>query len=298
MARGGSAAVALSINDAEYQYVRGQARTTFPALLAEFEARSELVVRAEACLLDVRYGAHARQTFDFFPAPGCPEGTLVYFHAGYWQTRDKSTFRFIAPALTREGLNVALVNYPLCPTVSLADLIEAARDSIPAVLRQAAPTADSEHVLIAAGHSAGGHIAVELALTPWSSRRLALSPIDGVIALSGVFDLEPLVATSLNAKLGLDTGRAAVHSPLHRCVPTLPPALFAVGAAETPAFVEQCRRMDEAWRDSGNSSEMHLAEGADHFSLLQHFVSRDTLLFSAVRDLVSRARRRRLDQSH
>ncbi len=61
-----------------------------------------------------------------------------------------------------------------------------------------------------------------------------------------------LVGTSLNRNPMLDTASAAMHSPLHRLKPGCPAALFAVGADETPAFIEQSRHMCEGWQRAGN----------------------------------------------
>lgn len=283
-------------SDAQFQYVEGQARLTFAALLAEYEALGAAAVRSHACTLNVPYGLGERQVFDFFAARGEPQGTLMYFHAGYWQSRDKSLFRFIAPAFTQQGLNVALVNYPLCPTVPLAGLTEAARASVPKVLAHAAGLGKPVGPLIASGHSAGGHLAVELALERWPELGARAQAVDGVIALSGIYDLAPLVATSLNAKLGLDAAAARANSPLHRVVTDLPPALFVVGGDETTAFLEQCQRIHEAWQGAGNHSAMDVAPGADHFSLLQQFVSPGSALSGNVSQLLSLAQQRFSDR--
>ncbi|SSW64101.1 alpha/beta hydrolase [Achromobacter agilis] len=263
--------------DAEFQYVAGQARPAFTALFAEFEARSAAAVQTEDCQLDLGYGPGPRQAFDFFAAIGQPRGTLVYFHAGYWQSRDKAPFRFIAPAFTRLGLNVALVNYPLCPSVSLGPLVEAASAAIGPVAAHARGSAPGPLPIILSGHSAGGHIAIELALE--RAGRPQEAAIAGVLALSGVYDLAPLVGTSLNRNLMLDGASACAHSPLHRLKPGCPPALFAVGQDETPAFVEQSRRMYEGWRQAGNEAELEVTPGADHFSLLQQLAATDSALY-------------------
>lgn len=278
--------------DAQIQYVEGQARPTFAALLAGYEALGAAAVQSQACALDVPYGAGERQVFDFFTAQGEPQGTLVYFHAGYWQSRDKSTFRFIAPAFTQRQLNVAMVNYPLCPAVSLAGLTDAAKASVPKVLAHAASLGQPDHPLIASGHSAGGHLAVELALERWPELGPRAQAVDGVIALSGIYDLSPLVDTSLNVKLGLDAASARANSPLHRVVGGLPPALFVVGSDETPAFLEQCRHIHEAWQSAGNRSAMDVPPEADHFSLLQQFASPDSALFGKVSQLLLMAQKR------
>lgn len=255
-------------DDAQFQYVEGQGRPGFPALLARFEADS--AAAAATGQLNIRYGEAARECFDFFAAQGPARATLLYFHAGYWQSRDKSTFRFLAPAFTRAGVQVALLNYPLCPHVALGDLLAAARRGTQAVARHAQALQGRALPLLAAGHSAGGHIAVELGLTDWTGAQD--QAIAGVLALSGIYDLAPLLATTLNTNLGLDAASAQRHSPLARARPGAPPALFAVGGAETPAFVAQNQAMHMAWQAAGNRSQVAVVPGADHFSLLDHLV--------------------------
>lgn len=273
------------MSDAEFQYLTGQARPGFPALFEEFERRSADAVRSGACELDLRYGTAERCTFDFFDAGPAARGVLIYLHAGYWQWRDKAGFRFIAPALVRRGLHVAMVNYPLCPTVSLADLTETVRTAVPAVLGRV----DAALPLVAMGHSAGGHLAMEMALTDWTARGLPMATVAGVIALSGLYDLAPLAQTSLNENLRLDAQSAAAASPLYRAAPGGPPLLLAAGADETPAMREQSRRMHEVWLAMGNPSVLHYESGADHFSLLQRLVAPRSALGQQVDLLLDRA---------
>ena len=273
------------MNDAEFQYLTGQARPGFPALFEDFERRSADAVQGSACELDLRYGPAERCTFDFFDAGPAARGVLMYLHAGYWQWRDKAGFRFIAPALVRRGLHVALVNYPLCPTVSLAELTDTVRTAVPAVLGRA----DAALPLVAMGHSAGGHLAMEMALTDWSARGLPMATVAGVIALSGLYDLAPLVQTSLNENLRLDAQSAAAASPLYRAAPGGPPLLLAAGADETPAMREQSRRMHEVWLAMGNPSVLHEEPNADHFSLLQRLVAPHSALGQQVDLLLDRA---------
>lgn len=276
----------MRVNDPEFEYVAGQGRPGFPALLAEYEALGEQVVAREPCTLDVRYGRAARETFDFFAASEPATGTLLYFHAGYWQSRDKSGFRFIAPAFTRRGLNVALVNYPLCPSVTLAALVDSARKAASAIRAHVNSLAPGRELpLIVSGHSAGAHIATELALT-----RPALG-VAAVIALSGIYDLAPLLDTSLNSKLGLDVASARANSPLFRVTPGAPAGLFVAGADETSAFLEQSRKMHEAWLLAGNRSVLEIVPGADHFTLLKAFTASEGALAARVAELLQWTRR-------
>lgn len=268
------------MQDAQFQYVQGQARPTFPERLARYDAESANAVAALACQLDLPYGPATRQRLDWFEAQGVAKGVLVYFHAGYWQSRDKSTFRFIAPAYAAAGYHVAMVNYPLCPSVTLPALIQAVRASIP-VIRNRAP----ELPLVLSGHSAGAHIAVELALNAPPEHAAAIA---GVLAISGIFDLQALVQTTLNEKLMLDAATAQACSPVYRLRADLPPALIVVGADETPAFVEQSQRLDHAWIDAGNRASLHMEPKADHFSVLEPFATPGSALFQQTRALFTR----------
>jgi pimeloyl-ACP methyl ester carboxylesterase len=119
------------------------------------------------------------------------------------------------------------------------------------------------------GHSAGGHIAIELALSQWPARLKNGRPIERVIALSGVFDLRPLLSTPLNGNLQLSPEEAYLRSPLFRASAVSIPTLFVVGADETRAFKRQSEDMCLAWRDAGNVADHMVVANADHFSLLK-----------------------------
>lgn len=239
--------------DARWNYLDGQLRPSQPALLERFLADSAAAVAELAPDLDLAYGPHPRMVFDGFRATAPWRGTLLWFHAGYWQARDKALFRFLAPPLVAMGLDVAVVNYPLCPDVSLDALLAATREAVPAVADWAGRGGAG---IIAAGNSAGGHIAVELALAG-----VALA---GVVAVSGVYDLVPLLGTPLNDKLRLDGEAARRLSPLFRVGAGPPRGLFAVGGTETPAFLAQNAAMAAAW-----GAVPVVVPGADHFSVLE-----------------------------
>jgi arylformamidase len=254
------------MSESEYQYVTGQARDTFPELFRTFEAANAEVLATRRWQLDVSYGMHQRQRFDLCGASGEAIGNFIYIHAGYWQSRDKEQFRFIAAPLCDAGFNVAIINYPLCPDVSLRGLTAGVRLALPAI-SAALSNRERSLPLIVGGHSAGGHLAVELALgqdfnTPDQLR------IRGVVAISGIYDLQPLVETSLNSNLKLNLAEALANSPLRRARAGMPAATFVVGGGETSAFREQSKNMSRAWHDAGNVSEYLPVGAADHFGVL------------------------------
>lgn len=259
----------------QFEYVDGQLRPTHTTLFEQVAAANDRAIKEGQPALDIAYGPHPRQTLDFFRTPRERRAAVAYFHGGYWQSRDKSGFRYLAPPLVADGFDVAIINYPLCPDTRVTDIVVAAHASI---LCLAELTESTPVILI--GHSAGAQIAVELGMNAqnagWS--------VAGVMAISGVFDLAPLIDTSINEKLGLDSAAARAASPLHRVVSGAPRAIFAVGALETPAFREQTHRMYRAWSDAGNAAAQFTVPDVDHFSILSELCRDNGMLRAALSD--------------
>jgi arylformamidase len=86
-----------------------------------------------------------------------------------------------------------------------------------------------------------------LVATDWRARGLPADAISAAVAISGVFDLEPLVQVSFNADLKLDAGRAYLVSPIHLQPRTPAPVLVAVGSDETSEFIRQAWLLWERW---------------------------------------------------
>jgi len=256
---------AQPMEDAQHQYVAGQMRESFAALFADFEARNAQALAAGGWTLDLPYGAHPRERLDLRQV-AAPHGTLLYLHAGYWQSRDKAQFRFLAPAFNALGWDVALANYPLCPEVGVAQIVDSAAQAL-AQLRHHQGAQGRGGPLVLSGHSAGAHLAIELALREAGQTQAEL-PLAGVLALSGVYDLRPLLHTTLNDKLRLDAAQAQAASPVLRALPQAAPALFLVGGTETEAFHAQNQAMAHAWQAQGNQAVCEAVAGEDHFSIL------------------------------
>ena len=262
-------------NTAEFQYVTGQMRESFGDLLARFEARNAQALAMPDWKLDLPYGPHTREVVDVRRSDAKALGTVVYFHAGYWQSRDKSQFRFLAPAFNAMGWDMALVNYPLCPEVSVADIVASAAQALQKVAAHQSERGRPSPIVLC-GHSAGAHLAIELALQ--QATATPPLPIAGVVAISGVYDLQPLLDTTLNTRLKLDAESAKACSPTHRVRPGAAPALFVWGDTETPAFHAQSQDMARLWQRQGNVAQCLAVAHADHFSVLEHITAPDGLV--------------------
>ncbi|MDN3567683.1 alpha/beta hydrolase [Paeniroseomonas aquatica] len=212
---------------------------------------------AEAAL-DLPYGPGERERLDLFrPGPGENWPVALFVHGGYWQSLDRRVFSHCARGLLAHGVAVAVPSYDLCPAVPLDRITEQLREAAAFLHRR------SGRRLLAMGHSAGGHASAMLMATDWAARGLPAGLVPAALPISGVFELWPLLGTSINAALGLDETTARAHSPAL----LLPPAggrLHAVvGDAESGEFRRQTRDFAAHW---GGSWEA--LPGANHFTVL------------------------------
>jgi arylformamidase len=208
---------------------------------------------------DLRYGPTTVETLDLFvPHAGAP--LAVFFHGGYWRRLDKDDHTFVARALAPHGVACAIVNYGLAPAVPLEEIVAQARRSV-AWLRQNAKEhgADPARIVVA-GHSAGGHLAAMCAVE---------APVAGVVTLSGLHDLRPLVRSFVQDWLQLDETRAAALSPA-LLAPAAPTTLVALaGERETDVFKWQGAELARAWRALGCDATYADSPGDNHFTLLE-----------------------------
>ena len=254
---------------------------------ADFAARSAAMRRAEMGHYDLPYGPAERQKLDCFSAgEGCP--ILVFFHGGYWRALDKSYFGFLAQAFVAGGWTVVLPNYTLAPRAGIDEIVSEAR----AAVRWAAQSLLSEGMpLVVAGHSAGGHLALMCAIDGTAEPDVA--PVDAVVPVSGLFDLEPIRHTSINELVRVDADAARRNSPVKRVAASPTPLLLIVGGSETNEFRGQTRRFADAWSAAGNQAETLVAEGLNHFSVLRALACRESDIYLRTLRFLERVRLRK-----
>jgi arylformamidase len=231
--------------------------------------RQSADVRAHAdCTIDLAYGLHPRHRLDVFRVSQAI-GTVVFIHGGYWRSLDKSDFSFIAGPMMSLGLSVAAINYRLCPEVALSDIIDDCSSALDWLADQGAVHGLNLSRVALAGHSAGGHLVASLFARVHASRPAAALRVVGGTAVSGVFDLEPLVRCSMNTDLQLDAKAARALSPVHLQPALHVPLHLSVGAAESKAFLGQTLALQRAW--PGACQPAVVLERCNHFTVVDEY---------------------------
>jgi arylformamidase len=207
---------------------------------------------------DLQYGPGGDETLDLLvPHTGAP--LVVFFHGGYWRRLHKDDFTFVAGGLAPHGVATAIVNYSLAPTVTLETIVDQAQRAVAWLRANASEHGFDPSRIVVAGHSAGGQLAAMCAVD---------APVFGLVTLSGLHDLRPLVDSFANEWLGLDQARAAALSPL-LAAPAEPVAIYAsAGAFESEGFKEQGRDFTAAWEARGCEAAYADSEGDNHFTIV------------------------------
>ena len=256
-------------------------------IFARWTARSAAFRESARCRLALPYGMSARQTLDLFapdddgPAPPL----LMFIHGGYWQGLDKSLFSFLAEGLVAAGAAVAVVDYDLCPAVRIDDITAQIRRAVAFLWTRAGDLAIDRDRLFVSGHSAGGHLTAMMMATDWPAMDVALPKdlIRGGVSISGLFDLAPLIATSMNRNLGLDAAAARANSPLFMTPAGDAPLLLAVGGDESAGFHGQSDRLRDAW---GSRCRRLDIPGRHHLSVVEDMTDPKSALFGAVKAMI------------
>jgi arylformamidase len=234
-----------------------------PELMAGW-ARDAAAYREQHAPRRITYGPGARNVIDIFAGDNQDKAPLVVFiHGGYWQALDGSWFSHMARGLNAHGIGVAVPTYDLCPQVSIADIIMQMRE----VVFELAKLSQS---LIVSGHSAGGHLAACMLATDWKAYDASLPPrlVTSAYAISGLFELEPLVPTSINKALGLDQVTARAASPLFWTPPSHGSLDAVVGEAESAEYHRQSRTIVDVWGKAGLATQYGMVPEANHFTAI------------------------------
>jgi arylformamidase len=255
--------------DAAYNNSKAVANSA--AIVAEWEQRSAALRASHPhSQLDMRYGGAERNRIDLLEArPGAP--LLVFIHGGYWQMRAKETFTFIAAGPLARGISVALVGYTLAPEKRLDEIVtevSAALDFLAA----------GRSGLYVSGWSAGGHL---------TAMAIGHPAVRGGVAISGLYDLEPIRLSYLNEKLRLDEPEALRNSPLHRLAEGgAKPLVVAYGTAELAELQRQSQVFVAAREHAGLPTRQLPLAGHDHFTILEELASPQGALTGALRTLL------------
>jgi arylformamidase len=266
----------------ERQYSPSSCVPAYAPYLEAYIARSREAEQHARCYKDLHWGEQPEETFDYCPAATSDAPLLVFFHGGYWQELSKNESLFAAPNCVANGIAFAAIDYALAPRTRLETIVDQCRGAITSLHRQAATLGFDARRIYVAGTSAGAHLCAMLLVEDWQADYgLPAGAVAGAILLSGIYDLEPLVGTYIDAALRLSAADVATLSPAHLKLGRPVKTIVAWGENETAEFKRQSKAFAAKLHDGGfRVLEFEIAR-ANHFDIVFGLADTTTRLGSA-----------------
>jgi arylformamidase len=219
---------------------------------------------------DVPYGTGPDETLDIYPLGGAgPHPVMVYYHGGYWRRFGKADRGFIAPHMNQAGVMFVSVDYTLAPKASVSEIVAQCRRAMAWVAKNIAGFGGDPNRVYACGESAGGHLTAMVAQTDWAKMGVSPDPvIKGALAISGLYDLEPIRHSFLQPDVRLTPAVVEESSPIRhvRQVPTQ--MMLSVGLVESAEFQRQLNDYSAAMAAAGIRHDLVRVGGRNHFSIV------------------------------
>src|SRR5712672_3397017 len=225
--------------------------------------------------LDLRYGPRERNRIDFLKS--AEKGpTLVFIHGGYWQQRSKEVFTLFAGGPMGHGINVALIGYTLAPDATLDEIVAEIHEGIDFLADKLPALGGDASRIVVSGWSAGGHL---------TSMALAHRHVKAGMAISGIYDLEPIRHSYLNAKLGLDEAISRRNSAIMQTGGAMKPLSLVAGSAELPLLRKQTADFACHRAKYGLPVTYEEIPGANHFTIMNEMTSPTGRITTLIRQL-------------
>jgi arylformamidase len=268
----------MSQQDRDRGLNNGEAVAGSADMIADWEARSADMRQRYPAHLDLRYGPRERNRIDFLKVRD--EGpTLLFIHGGYWQARAKETFALFAEGPLAYGINVALIGYTLAPEATLDQIVAETHAGIDFLAKQLSTLGGDTKGIVVSGWSAGGHL---------TAMALAHPQVRAGMAISGIYDLEPIRHSYLNVKLGLDEAASRRNSPMMLPGGAMKPLSLAVGSAELPLLRKQTADFAGYRARCGLPVTYEEIAGANHFTIMNELSSPHGRITRLIRQLFER----------
>ncbi len=218
---------------------------------------------------DQSYGPKERNKLDlFWPDEKRDAPIAMFIHGGYWQKLDRSAFSHMAKGLNERGVAVAIPSYTLCPDTTISGIIDEIRRACIILWK----TFDKPITVF--GHSAGGHLAACMLATRWDRihKMLPAQLVQSALAISGIYELAPLMQTSINDALCLTEDEAKTASPHNWLIEPGQRFDAWVGSIESSEFIRQARTQTQRWRMMGATTHYREIVQANHFTAIHPLV--------------------------
>ncbi len=222
------------------------------------------------------YGPTAVEGLDVYAAKRPDAPINVFIHGGAWRVGSASAYGFPAELFVNAGAHFVVPDF--APVTDLGgDLVamtDQVRSAVAWVHRNAKSFGGNPDRLYISGHSSGAHLAGVVLITDWRKDfGLPADTVKGGLLCSGMFDLKPVRLSARSRYVKFTDAMEDALSAQRHLDRLNTPLVLAHGTFETPEFQRQTRDFAQAVKGAGKPVQLLVAQGYNHFEILETLAS-------------------------
>jgi arylformamidase len=258
-------------------------------VLARYQTNS---ARARTVLGEPRreaYGPTDAERLDIFTAGRAGGPIQIFIHGGGWRGGFAADYAQLAELFVRAGANLVIPDFPPIGDFDgdLRPMVDRVRQAVRWVYEHAASMGGEADRIYVMGHSSGAHLGGCLVTTDWAALGLPADVLKGALLVSGMYDLEPVRLSKRSEYVAFTDEIEDALSPQRHLDRLVAPVLLSYGTYETPEFQRQTREFHAAIQAAGKASTLLVADGYNHFEIVEALASPYGLLGRAVLEQLS-----------
>ncbi len=220
-------------------------------------------------VLNVRYGLKPRHRLDIYRSTKrlAHRPLIVFVHGGAWQHGNKRDYLFIGEAYTKEGYDVAVINYQLAPKNIFPSYVDDLTQALNYLHQNQEKHEISTENIVLMGHSAGAFNVMSAVYHPDSPKIECLGKIKAIVGLAGPYHFDykgdPIAQDAFDQNIPYHEVMPYYfvdHNPIRHCLVV----------AENDQVVKKSNSddLDQQLRQCGNYSQIVIIPKTGHITVL------------------------------
>jgi arylformamidase len=218
------------------------------------------------------YGSTPIEAMDLYATKKANAPIHVFLHGGAWRAELAKDYAFPAEMFVNAGAHYIAVDFNnvIETKGDLMPMAKQCRDAVAWIAKNAASFGGDSSRIYLSGHSSGGHLSGVVLVTDWEKEYgLPKDVVKGAVLVSGMYDLKPVRLSARSSYIKFTDEMENALSTQRHLEKLNTPLLVAYGTLETPEFQRQSRDFADAVKKAGKPVELLVAEGYNHFEIIE-----------------------------
>jgi acetyl esterase/lipase len=218
-------------------------------------------------IADIPYGTKPRQQLDVYIPDDRQNNrdVVVFYYGGSWRNGEKEQYRFVADALTENGVVVVIPDFRLYPQADWKEMLADAAAANQWAIENIKQYGGNPQRVFLQGHSSGAHMAAMVALDDKLRQRAgSVTTPCGLIGLAGPYDFLPIQSREVKQVFSSANGQLSVTQPITFVSAGDPSAFLLSGADDGAVYPSNSINLGNALISNGVNAQVKIYPDIGH----------------------------------